>query len=79
VIKLQRLSFCAILMMWSLGAESSSDDFDQLAVSLQQTDRVQTAIAHVLTLEPQSQSDLIELNEIPAPPFQEDASPRHCG
>jgi acetylornithine deacetylase/succinyl-diaminopimelate desuccinylase-like protein len=73
VIKLQRLSFCAILMMWSLGAESSSDDFDQLAVSLQQTDRVQTAIAHVLTLEPQSQSDLIELNEIPAPPFQEDA------
>ncbi|MFT4796883.1 MAG: acetylornithine deacetylase/succinyl-diaminopimelate desuccinylase-like protein [Candidatus Azotimanducaceae bacterium] len=73
MIKLQRLSFCAILMMWSLGAESSSDDFDQLAVSLQQTDRVQTAIAHVLTLEPQSQSDLIELNEIPAPPFQEDA------
>ena len=33
--------------------------------------RVRQAIAHVLALEPASQAELIELTEIPAPPFQE--------
>lgn len=35
--------------------------------------RVQSAMQHVLTLEPRSRADLIELTEIPAPPFKEQA------
>lgn len=38
---------------------------------LRQSPRVQDAMDHVLELEPRSQADLIELTEIPAPPFQE--------
>ena len=33
--------------------------------------RVLTAMNHIVAIEPQSRSDLIELTEIPAPPFQE--------
>lgn len=33
--------------------------------------RVQAAMAHIVALEPQSQRDLIELTQIPAPPFGE--------
>ena len=35
--------------------------------------RVQAAMAHIVAIEPQSQRDLIELTEIPAPPFEEGA------
>ena len=35
--------------------------------------RVQAAMAHVVAIEPQSRRDLIELTEIPAPPFEERA------
>ena len=73
MIKLQRAFFCAILVALSFAAKSAPDDFDQIAASLLQTNCVQKAMNHVLTLEPQSQSDLVELTEIPAPPFQEDA------
>ena len=34
--------------------------------------RVQEALQHILALEPRSQEDLIELTEIPAPPFNEE-------
>lgn len=34
--------------------------------------RVQDAMDHVMTLEPRSRRDLIELTEIPAPPFKEE-------
>lgn len=40
--------------------------------TLQQHPRVKTALEHIVELEPRSLTDLIELTEIPAPPFQED-------
>jgi len=73
VIKPRQLFLGVTLMALSLTAKLAPADFDQIAVNLQQASRVQVAMGHVLTLEPQSQSDLIELNEIPAPPFQEEA------
>jgi len=36
-------------------------------------DRVQVAMEHIVTIEPRSLDDLIELTEIPAPPFGEQA------
>ena len=73
MIKPRQLFLGVTLMALSLTAKLAPADFDQIAVNLQQASRVQVAMGHVLTLEPQSQSDLIELNEIPAPPFQEEA------
>jgi tripeptide aminopeptidase len=52
-------------------AEATGNDMNQLAMALKSHERVDAAMDHVLVLEPQSQSDLIELTEIPAPPFQE--------
>lgn len=40
--------------------------------ALRGNERVQAAMEHVLVIEPQSRRDLIELTEIPAPPFKED-------
>lgn len=37
---------------------------------------VQRAFEHILAIEPQSRADLIELTEIPAPPFKEEARAR---
>jgi len=52
-------------------ADATGNDMNQLAKALKSHERVHAAMAHVLALEPQSRSDLIELTEIPAPPFQE--------
>jgi tripeptide aminopeptidase len=35
--------------------------------------RVQSAMEHIVAIEPQSRRDLVELTEIPAPPFEEQA------
>lgn len=35
--------------------------------------RVRMAMEHIVAIEPQSRRDLVELNEIPAPPFEEQA------
>ncbi|MGI9203651.1 MAG: M20/M25/M40 family metallo-hydrolase, partial [Woeseiaceae bacterium] len=35
--------------------------------------RVQSALEHIVAIEPQSRRNLIELTEIPAPPFEEQA------
>ena len=35
--------------------------------------RVQRAMEHIVSIEPQSRRDLVELTEIPAPPFEEQA------
>ena len=72
MIQMKLLYFCAILIALAFTAKSSSGDVDQIATSLKETSRVQAAMAHVLLLEPQSQADLVELTEIPAPPFQEE-------
>ena len=39
--------------------------------ALSADERVQAAMDHVIAIEPQSRRDLVELTEIPAPPFQE--------
>ena len=41
--------------------------------SLREDPGVQAALAHIVAIEPQSRRDLIELTEIPAPPFGEQA------
>jgi acetylornithine deacetylase/succinyl-diaminopimelate desuccinylase-like protein len=41
--------------------------------ALNGNDSVQKALQHIITIEPRSRADLIELTEIPAPPFQESA------
>ena len=41
--------------------------------NLREDPRVQAALAHIVAIEPQSRRDLIELTEIPAPPFGEQA------
>jgi len=46
-------------------------DYLEEAASLRALPQVQAAMDHILELEPQSLADLIELTEIPAPPFGE--------
>jgi len=41
--------------------------------ALENDARVQSAMQHIVAIEPRSRRDLIELTEIPAPPFKEDA------
>jgi len=43
----------------------------EAAANLRRSEQVQEAMDHILELEPRSQADLIELTEIPAPPFME--------
>jgi len=45
--------------------------FAQEIADLQADKRVQAAFEHILAIEPRSRRDLIELTEIPAPPFEE--------
>ncbi|GAB5412784.1 MAG: M20/M25/M40 family metallo-hydrolase [Congregibacter sp.] len=40
--------------------------------ALKSNPRVQEAMAHIVDIEPQSEADLVELTEIPAPPFKEE-------
>ena len=53
-------------------AEVAATYRDEMA-SLTRNPRVKAALEHILTLEKQSLAELIELTEIPAPPFQEEA------
>jgi len=47
--------------------------YDAEVAALRDSPRVQSAMAHILSIEPQSQRELIELTQIPAPPFEEQA------
>ncbi len=47
-------------------------EFRASIARLQENAAVQTALDHVITLEPRSMQDLIEITEIPAPPFGEE-------
>lgn len=53
------------------GAVSAT--YTEEMTALKSNPRVTAALEHILTLEMQSLSELIELTEIPAPPFQEEA------
>ncbi|MDP5052338.1 MAG: M20/M25/M40 family metallo-hydrolase, partial [Congregibacter sp.] len=61
-------------------AEPSSDVLPKYSAEMEKLTadaRVQAALAHVLTLQDQSREELIELTEIPAPPFKEDVRAAH--
>ena len=47
-------------------------DFVTEAEAIKSDTRVQSAMQHIVAIEPQSRRDLIELTEIPAPPFEEE-------
>ena len=76
-------SFITLVLMTGCAfvATTTANDQTQLAVALEYKQeisileahpKVQSALAHVVALEPRSQSDLIELTQIPAPPFAEE-------
>ena len=50
-----------------------ADRYTQEATALKANPRVQAGFQHIVDIEPQSRADLIELTEIPAPPFMEEA------
>lgn len=54
-------------------APEVADQYLNDAISVKADSSVQDALAHIVAIEPQSRRDLIELNEIPAPPFEEQA------
>ena len=43
--------------------------------AIRQDDRVDVALRHILSLEPRHREELIELTEIPAPPFKRTRGP----
>lgn len=49
------------------------DQYRQQVKAIGERQDVRAAYAHLVTLEPQHRADLIELTEIPAPPFKEEA------
>ncbi len=64
----------AVLAVGSVHAESPEikDNYLQEMAALKADSRVAEALAHVMTIEPRARRDLIELTEIPAPPFKEE-------
>lgn len=74
------LVFAALFLVCALPAQGQTIDDVEVAAEYQQQTRtlgdhpkVKTAYAHILALEPQHRENLIELTEIPAPPFMEQA------
>ena len=74
----------AVLALVFAGTGLAQDDgtaviqarFADEVASIRAHSQVQQAFDHVLAIEPQSRADLIELTEIPAPPFKEEARAR---
>jgi tripeptide aminopeptidase len=67
LLQLTAPTFAAELLLGHEVAPAYLDD----AARLRTLPQVQAAMEHVLELEPRSRDDLIELTEIPAPPFNE--------
>ena len=72
------LYLCALPAFLCNAANAQADiagvadsDIVDAAVQTRNNRRVQTAMEHIVSIEPQSRRDLIELTEIPAPPFAE--------
>ena len=67
---------CSLLLLSvNVGAEVvvAAPEYDDQVSALRANGHVQSALAYVITLQPQSLQDLVELTEIPAPPFKESA------
>ena len=67
-------SFCALnTFAQEAGKAEIKREFTDEVAAIKTHPKVQAAFDHVLAIEPQSRADLIELTEIPAPPFKEEA------
>lgn len=68
----------ALLTSFALMAQELTDpevfpEYVAEAEAITANRRVQQAMEHIVAIEPQSREDLVELTEIPAPPFEEQA------
>lgn len=72
---LRRFSALAAIILISLGSNAATSDiqsrYSDEMNALQANPAVAAALAHVIDIEPRSHADLIELTEIPSPPFKE--------
>ena len=62
---------CVSLPAQERRARESQPDYRAEIAALTSNHIVQAAMEHIVAIEPQSRRDLIELTEIPAPPFGE--------
>ncbi|MDH3989733.1 MAG: M20/M25/M40 family metallo-hydrolase [Gammaproteobacteria bacterium] len=77
----KKLAIAALLITgFSTGLSAQEDQTAEIKAeytaeieSIQSDSDVRAAMAHIVAIEPQSRRDLIELTEIPAPPFEEQA------
>jgi acetylornithine deacetylase/succinyl-diaminopimelate desuccinylase-like protein len=77
---LRKLSLTAIPLLicsTAIGQEDLTHEvlpvYTEEITAINANSRVKAAMEHILAIEPQSRRDLIELTEIPAPPFEEQA------
>lgn len=68
----------ALLTSFAVMAQELTDpevfpEYVAEAEAITANQRVQQAMEHIVAIEPQSREDLVELTEIPAPPFEEQA------
>lgn len=68
----------ALLASFSVNGQEQTEpevfpEYVAEAASITMNRRVQRAMEHIVAIEPQSRRDLVELTEIPAPPFEEQA------
>jgi tripeptide aminopeptidase len=82
VMKLNDTGFCALALLCAsasnyvaaqdlVNADVAQRYQDEIA-AIRNHEKFATAMEHIVAIEPQSRRDLIELTEIPAPPFAED-------
>jgi acetylornithine deacetylase/succinyl-diaminopimelate desuccinylase-like protein len=77
----KKLAIAALLITgFSTGLSAQEDQAAEIKAeytaeidAIQSDSDVKAAMAHIVAIEPQSRRDLIELTEIPAPPFEEQA------
>jgi acetylornithine deacetylase/succinyl-diaminopimelate desuccinylase-like protein len=77
----KKLAIAALLITgFSTGLSAQEDQTAEIKAeytaeidAIQSDSDVKAAMAHIVAIEPQSRRDLIELTEIPAPPFEEQA------
>lgn len=74
---LKPASYTFLFLFWSclgisLQAAESDPEAAATVASIRENSAVKEALTHILELEPQSLADLVELTEIPAPPFGEE-------
>ena len=67
-----KLQWMIVMLCASAGTVSAQIDYDEEMRTLAAKPEIEKAFEIILELEPQTEKDLIELTEIPAPPFKEE-------